>query len=150
VADTLKQTFIQELKQALKGGDKLKCLVIRSTLAAVSNAEKAKRKELEDADILGIIAKQVKQHKESIEAFKKGNRQDLVDKEIAEMAVLEKYLPEQMPREDIIAIAKKAIDEVGAQGPHEKGKVMGRLMPQLKGKADGGVINAVVTELLNQ
>ena len=150
MADTLKQTFIQELKQALKRGDKLKCLVIRSTLAAVTNAEKAKMKELEDADILGIIAKQVKQHKESIEAFKNGNRQDLVDKEVAEMAVLEKYLPEQMPREDIIAIAKKAIDEVGAQGPHEKGKVMGRLMPQLKGKADGGVINAVVTELLDQ
>ena len=150
MADTLKQTLMQDLKQALKKGDKLKCLVIRSTIAVINNAEKAKMKELDDADTLGIIARQVKQHKESIEAFKKGDRQDLVDNETAEMAILKEYLPEQMPREDIIAAAKNAIAEVGAQGPHEKGKVMGRLMPQLKGKADGGLINAVVTELLNQ
>jgi len=150
MADMLKQTLMQDLKQALREGDKLKCLVIRSTIAAITNAEKAKMKELDDADTLGVIAKQVKQHKESIEAFKQGNRQDLVDKEAAEMAILEKYLPEQMSREDIITAAKEVITEVGAQGPQDKGKVMGRLMPQLKGKADGGMINAVVTELLNQ
>ena len=150
MADTLKQTLMQDLKQALKEGDKLKCLVIRGAIAAITNAEKAKMKELDNADMLGVIAKQVKQCKESIEAFKQGNRQDLVDKEAAEMAILEKYLPEQLPREEIVSIAKAVIAEVDAQGPQDKGKVMGRLMPQLKGKADGGVINAVVTELLNQ
>ncbi len=150
MADTFKQTLMQDLKQALREGDKLRCLVIRSIIAAITNAEKAKMKELDDADTFGVIAKQIKQHKESIEAFEKGKRQDLVDNETAEMAILEEYLPEQMSRENIIAAAKKAIAEVGAQGPHDKGKVMGKLMPQLRGKADGGLINAVVAELLNQ
>lgn len=146
----LKQKLSDDLKQAMKSGDTVKRNTLRMLMAAINNAEIAKKASLEDGDILGLIAKEVKQHQESIESFKAGNRADLVTKEEAEMAVLQAYLPEQMTREDIVAEARKAIAEVGAQGPGDKGKVMQRLMPGLKGRADGKEINAVVTELLGQ
>lgn len=123
---------------------------MRLVLAAVKNAEIAKQAALEDGDILGVIAKEVKQRQESIEAFRQGNRQDLVAKEEAELAVLQEYLPEQMTRDGIIAEARRIIEEVGAQGPRDKGKVMPKLIAQLKGRADGREINEVVTELLSQ
>ncbi len=145
---SLKQKLNDDLRQALKGRDKRRSLVIRLVMSAVHNSEIAKRASLEDTDILGVIAKEARQRKESIEAFKLGNRQDLVAQEEAELAILEEYLPEQMSRDEIIAATRKAIDEAGAQSPHDMGKVMGKLMPQLKGKADGRLINEVVTELL--
>lgn len=145
----LKQKLTNDLKQAMKGGDKVKRSVIRLVMAAITNAEIAKQGALDDADILGIIAKQVRQHEESIEAFRQGNRQDLVTQEEAELAVLNEYLPRQMTREEIIAEARRVIEEVGAQGPSDKGKVMPKIIAQLKGRADGREINAVVTELLS-
>ena len=87
---------------------------------------------------------------ESITSFKEGNRPDLVEKEEAELAILQDYLPEQLSREDIIAEAKQVIAAIGAQGPGDRGKVMQQLVPKLKGRADGKEINEVVTELLNQ
>ena len=92
--------------------------------------------------------KQARQHRESIDAFQKGNRPDLTAKEEAELAVLLEYMPQQMSRQEIVAAARKVIEEVGADGPGEKGKVMSKLMPQLKGEAPGAEINAVVMELL--
>ena len=145
---SLKQKLNDDLRQALKGRDKCRSSVIRLILSAVHNTEIAKQTSLEDTDILGVIAKEAKQRKESIEAFKQGGRQDLVDQEEAELVILEEYLPEQMSRDEIIAVARKVINEVGAQSPRDMGKVMGKLMPQLKGKAEGKVINEVVTELL--
>jgi len=144
----LKEKLMDDLKRALKGRDKVRTSVIRLVLAAVKNTEIARQAVLEDADILGVIAKQVRQRQESIEAFKQGNRQDLVAQEEAELAVLNEYLPRQMTREEIIAEARRVIEEVGAQGLGDKGKVMPKLIAQLKGKADGREINAVVTELL--
>jgi hypothetical protein len=144
----LKQKLTDDLKQALRDGDKVRRSVIRLVIAAMRNAEIARQATLEDADILGVIAKEIRQRKESIEAFKLGKRQDLVAQEEAELAILEEYLPRQMTREEIIAEARRVITEVGAQGLGEKGKVMPRLIAQLKGKADGREINAVVTELL--
>ena len=117
-------------------------------MAAIKNAEIARQATLEDADVLGIIAKEARQRKESIEAFKQGNRQDLVAQEEAELAILQQYLPQQMTREQVIAEARRVIEEVGAQGLSDKGKVMPKLIAQLKGRADGREINAVVTELL--
>ena len=145
---TLKQKLTDDLRKAIRDRDKLRSSVIRLVMAAIKNAEIAKQATLDEADILGIIAKEVRQRKESIEAFKQGNRQDLVAQEEAEMAILKEYLPEQISRDEIITAARKVIDEVGAQGPGDKGKVMGKLIPQLKGRADGREINAVVTELL--
>lgn len=137
-----------DLRQAIRDGDKVRRSVIRLALAAIKNAEIAKQAALEDSDILGIIAKEIRQRQESIAAFKQGKRQDLVDQEEAEMAVLQGYLPEQMSRDEIIEAARRVIEEVGAQGPRDKGKVMPKLIAQLKGRADGREINAVVTELL--
>jgi len=117
-------------------------------MAAIKNAEIARRAALDDADILGIIAKEVRQRHESIDAFRLGNRQDLVAQEEAELVILQEYLPRQMTRDEIIVEARRIIEEVGAQGPGDKGKVMPRLIAQLKGSADGREINAVVTELL--
>ncbi len=149
-APALKQKLTDDLKQAMRDGDTVKRSVIRLTMAAIKNAEIARQTALEDADILGVIAKEVRQHKESIEAFKQGNRTDLVAQEEAEMAILEQYLPKQMTREEIIAEARYVIEEVGAEGLKDKGKVMPQLMAKLKGRADGREINEVVTELLNK
>jgi len=144
----LKERLNSDLKEAMKGGDVVKRSVLRLVLAAVHNAEIARKGAIEDGDILGILAKEARQRQESVEAFKQGNRQDLVEKEEQELAVLEEYLPQQMTREEIVAEARRIIDEVGAQGPADKGKVMPKLIAQLKGKADGREINEVVTELL--
>jgi len=150
VGADLKQKLTDDLKQAMKDGDKVRRSVIRLALAAVKNAEIARQAALEDGDILGVIAKEVRQRQESIEAFKQGNRPELVAQEEAEMAVLKGYLPQQMTRDEIIVAARKVIEEVGAQEPRDKGKVMPKLIAQLKGKADGREINTVVTELLSQ
>ena len=144
----LKQKLVEDLKQALRGGDKVRRSVIRLVMAAIKNAEIARQVTLEDADILGVIAKEARQRRESIEAFRQGNRQDLVAQEEAELAILQQYLPQQMSREEVIAAARRVIEEVGAQGLGDKGKVMPKLIVQLKGRADGQEINAVVTELL--
>jgi hypothetical protein len=145
---SLKQKLRDDLKQAVRDGDKAKRGTIRLLIADIKNAEIARQAELGDADILGIVAKQIRQHKESIEAFRQGKRDDLVAQEEAELAVLQGYLPQQMTREEIISAARLVIDEVGAQGPGDKGKVMPKLIAQLKGRADGREINAIVTELL--
>ena len=146
----IKQQLSADLKQSMKDGDTVKRGTLRMLMSAINNAEIAKKSPLEEGDILGVISKEVKQHRESIASFQQGNRLDLVAKEEAEMAILEAYLPEQMTREAIIAEAKKVITAVGAQGPGDKGRVMQQLMPGLKGKADGKEINAVVTDLLSQ
>ena len=145
----LKQKLMDDLKQALREGDKVRRSAIRLAIAAIKNAEIARQASLEDADILGVIAKEIRQRKESIEAFKLGGRQDLVAQEEAELAVLEQYLPRQMTREEIITEARRVIAEVGAQGLGDKGKVMPQLIAQLKGRADGREINEIVTELLS-
>src|SRR4030042_716938 len=144
----LKQKLGDDLKQALRARDKVKCSVIRLVLAAMNNAEIARQAKLNDADIYGVIAKEIRQRKESIDAFKLGNRPDLVAQEEAELAILQQYLPQQVTRDEIIAEARRVIGEVGAKGLSDKGKVMPKLIAQLKGKADGREINAVVTELL--
>lgn len=144
----LKQKLSDDLKQALRDGDKVKRSTIRLAIAAIKNTEIARQTTLEDTDILGVIAKEIRQRQESIEAFKKGGRLDLVAQEEAEMAVLEQYMPRQMSRDEIIAEARRVIKEVGAEGIRDKGKVMPQLIARLKGRADGREINEIVTELL--
>ena len=144
----LKLKLNSDLKQAMRDGDTVKRSVIRMLLAAVHNEEIAQQSTLSEGDILGILAKDAKQREESIQAFKEGNRQDLIDKEEAELAVVKGYLPQQMTRDEIMAEARRVIEETGAQGLSDKGKVMPKIIAQLKGRADGREINAVVTELL--
>ena len=145
---SLKDKLKEDLKQALRSGDTVKRNTIRLMLSAINNAEIAKQSNLTDADIFGVIAKEIRQRQESIEAFKLGNRADLVTSESAEMVVLQSYMPAQMSHDEIVNVAKRIITEVGAHGPNDKGKVMPKIIAELKGKADGREINTVVTELL--
>ena len=117
-------------------------------LAGITNAEITQGSPLDDEGVIRVITKEVKQRHESIEAFRKGNRHDLVTKEEAELKVLLEYLPQQMSREEITTTARRVIEEVGAKAPGDKGKVMSKLMPQLKGRADGRVLSDIVSELL--
>ncbi len=144
----IKDQINADLTQALREGDDTRKRTLRLLLSVVHNAEIEKGEALDDSGVLGVIAKQVKQRRESAEEFRRGNRQDLVDKEEAEAVVLQAYLPPAMSREDIEAAARKVIDEVGAQGPRDMGKVMGPLTAQLRGRADGAEVSAVVRELL--
>ena len=145
----LQEKLMDDLKASMKSGNKQRKLTISLVRASIKNAEIAKQKTLDDAGVIDVIAKEARQRRESIAEFKKGNRPDLVAKEEAELAVLLEYLPQQISREEIIAAARQVITEVGAQGPGDKGTVMQKLMPQLKGKAEGGTINEIVTGLLS-
>ena len=144
----LQDRLTADLRQAMKSGDKTRLSVLRMIRARVQNAEIAQQKSLEDSDVIGLISKEAKEHRESIEEFGKSDRQDLVDKEKAELAITLEYLPQQISRDEIAAAARRVIEEVGAAGPGDKGKVMQKLMPELKGKAEGREINEIVTELL--
>ncbi len=146
----LEKRISEDMRQAMRAGDAVKRDTLRYLLSLIKNAAGAKLAPLDEGEVLSVISKDVKRHQESIDAFKKGNRADLVAKEEAEMAVLQAYLPKQMSREEIIAAVKEVIGAVGAKGPGDKGKVMQQVMPKLKGKADGKVINDVVTELLGK
>jgi uncharacterized protein YqeY len=146
----LQKRITEDMKQAMKAGNTVKRDTLRMLLSSVKNAANAKLAPLDEGEVVSVVAKDVKRHLESIDAFKKGNRADLVAKEEAEMKILQAYMPAQMTREDIIAIVKEVIAAVGAKGPGDKGKVMQQVMPKLKGKADGKDINDVVMQLLSQ
>ena len=105
---------------------------------------------MDEPGVIEVIAKQAKERRESIQMFQEGNRTDLVAKETAALAVVEEYLPPQMTREDLVKIVEEAIQQVGATSARDNGKLMGRLMPQVRGKADGAIVNAGVTELLEK
>lgn len=138
-----------DLRTAMKTGDTVRRDTLRLVRAAIKNAEIEHRAPIDEPAVAALLQKQVKQRQESIAQFQQGGRQDLVDKEQAEMAILETYLPEQLSRDDIRATAQALIAQLGAQGPQQKGKVMGLLMADLRGKADGRLVNEVVDELLS-
>jgi hypothetical protein len=145
---SLKERFNSDLREALRSGDEHRKSALRMVLAALHNAEIEAKGELDEGAVLGVLAKEVKQRRESIEEFRKGGREDLVAREEAQLAFIQPYLPQQMTREEIIEAARSVIAEVGASGPADKGKVMPVLINKLRGRADGREINAVVTELL--
>lgn len=145
---SLLDSLKDDLNQSLRKGDKERVSTLRLVLASIGNAEIAKRAPLDEPGLLGVISKQARQHRESIDAFNKGNRGDLAAKEENELAVLLEYLPQPMSSEEITAAARRAFEKVGARGPGDKGKVMGKLMAEVRGKADGNEVSAIVTELL--
>ncbi|MCK4353785.1 MAG: GatB/YqeY domain-containing protein [Dehalococcoidia bacterium] len=136
----------EDLKEALKQRNQTRASVLRMLLSEIKNTEIAQQKHLDDDKILDVISKEVKRHRESIEAFRQGNRSDLVVQEKAELSILMGYLPKQMSREEIRAAARRIIETVGVKG---KGSVMAQLMPQLRGKADGKEVSEIVSELLS-
>jgi uncharacterized protein YqeY len=144
----LKDKIQEALKVALKRQQGVEVSTLRLLLSEIKYAEIAQQKPADDNKVLDVIAREVKRHRESIEAFKKGNRGDLVAQEEAELAILMSYLPKQIGREEVVAAAQQAIAAVGAKGPNDKGRVMAQLMPRLKGKADGKEVSEIVSELL--
>lgn len=145
---TLEQKINQDYMDAMRAGDELRKETLRFLRAALKSAQIDKRAPLTEEEIWEVIKRQAKQRRESIEQFRKGNRDDLAAKEEAELAIIESYLPAQLSREEIEALARQVIAEVGAAGPRDLGKVMGKLMPQVKGRADGRLVNEVVRALL--
>ena len=144
----LRDQLREDVKTAMRAKDALRRDTIRLLQAAIKNADIEKRGEVGDAVVLTIIQKQLRQRQDSIEQFEAGGREDLADRERAEIGVLEVYLPAQMDRDAIMAAAQAVVARTGASGPGDKGKVMGPLMGQLRGKADGRLVNEVVGELL--
>ncbi len=145
---SLKERLKADMKEAMKAKDKVKLSTIRMINSLIKNAEIEKRGELTDEEIIQLLMKYAKQRKESIEMYEKGGRQDLVEKEKAELAVVESYLPKQMSEEEIREVVKQTIEEVGASSVKDMGKVMKAVMPKVKGRADGSVVNRIVKELL--
>ncbi len=148
---SLKEQLANDLADALRQGDDTRKSTIRMLMSAINVEEVAgaERRELKEDEVLKVVARQVKQRRDSIEEFNKAGREELAEKEAAEMQVLQAYMPEQVGREEIEAEARKVIGEVGATGPQDKGKVMQAIMPRLAGRAEGRDINEVVTQLLS-
>lgn len=146
---TLAEKIKKDLEQAIRQNDKARRDALRLILASVKNAEIDLQKTLDDSDIFGILAKEAKKRQESIEAFEQGNRQDLIAQEKVELTLISEYLPEQMSRDDIIAMTRKIIEDIGATDARDKGKVMAQLMPQTKGRAEGKEVSDIVSDILN-
>jgi len=144
----LRDTLDSDLKDAMRNKEALKRTVLRTMLSEIRNAEINSQTTLDDGGIISVLTKQVQQRKDSVEAYAAANRQDLVDKETEEINIISVYLPEQLPVEEIEEIIKTAISEMGASSLSDMGKVMGLVMPQVRGRADGKIVNTIVTEKL--
>ena len=144
----LKEKLMADMKEAMKSKNKVNKDVITMVRAAVKQREVDDRKELNDADVIDIIAKQIKQKKDSIPDFEKGNRQDLIDLTNQEIIILLEYLPPQLADEELESIVKEAIEQTGAQTKKDLGKLMALIMPKVKGKADGKHVNDIVAKYI--
>ena len=136
------------MRASVKAQDAVRRDTLRFALAAIHNEQVARRRELTDDETVGVLAKQARMRRESIEAFEKGGRPELVAKETAELRVIEGYLPQQLDREGISALARAAISATGAASPADQGKVMRKLMPEVRGRAEGKLVAEVVSALL--
>jgi uncharacterized protein YqeY len=145
---TLKERITEDMKAAMRAKDAERLGAIRMLTAAMKQKEVDERVELDDAAVVGIVDKLLKQRKDSIEAFEKAGRQDLADKEKAEAAVLQAYLPARLSADEVAAEVKAIVAEVGAKGPGDMGKVMGAAKARLAGKADMGQVSAAVKAAL--
>ncbi|RZV37017.1 MAG: GatB/YqeY domain-containing protein [Chromatiales bacterium] len=146
---SLKNQITEDMKSAMKAGEKDRLKVVRLILAAIKQVEIDTRTELDDAAVLGVLNKMVKQRRDSVEQFEKGDREDLAAIERAEIEVLETYLPEQMSAGDLTALVDEVIAATGAEGMRDMGKVMGQIKAKAAGRADMGAVSATVKERLN-
>ncbi|GAB3358897.1 GatB/YqeY domain-containing protein [Lysobacter tyrosinilyticus] len=145
---SLKQRLTDDMKAAMKGGDKDTLGVIRLINAAIKQKEVDERVELDDAGVIAVLEKAVKQRKDSISQFEAASREDLAAIERAEMVVIERYLPAKMGEAEVLAAIDAAIAESGAKGPADMGKLMGVLKPKLAGQADMGQVSVLVKQRL--
>ena len=144
----IKDRLDEDIRNTMRARNRERLDTLRFLKSQIQLTEKNNLKELDDAGVTDVIAKQVKDRRESIEMFGQGGRADLVAKEETSLAILLEYMPEQLSDEDIAALARQAIADIGASGPSDRGKVMGRIMPQVRGKADGSQVNAIVSRIL--
>jgi len=146
---SIKQDLQDSLKKALKAGQDLRKTTLRMALASIKNAEVEARGELDDDLILNLLQKEVKARQETIEGAQQANRPDLIEKAEAEIAVVSEFLPQPLSQEELRALVAETISESGASSMSDMGKVMGLLMPNIRGKADGKEANQIVRELLS-
>jgi len=144
----LRENIDADTKDALKSGAKDKLSTLRMLNAALKNKQIDKRRPLSEEEIIETVRSLIKQRRDSIEQFAKGGRQDLVDKETAEVAVLEVYLPQQLSREELETMVRNAVTQTGASGAKDMGKVMKALIPQVGGRADGKLVSELVKNAL--
>jgi uncharacterized protein YqeY len=141
---SLKDQITEDMKSAMKAGEKDRLKVVRLMLAAIKQIEIDKRIELDDAAVLSVLDKMVKQRRDSVEQFQNGGRNDLADIELAEIAILDTYLPEQLSDSELDALIDEAVNATGAESIRDMGKVMGQIKTKAAGRADMGAVGAKV------
>jgi uncharacterized protein YqeY len=146
---SLKSQITEDMKSAMKAGEKDRLKVVRLIRAAIKQIEIDTREELDDAAVLTVLTKMVKQRRDSVEQFEKGDREDLAAIERAEIVVLNGYLPEQLSAEELATMVDEVIQATGAEGIRDMGKVMGQIKAKASGRADMGAVSATVKERLN-
>ncbi len=144
----LKEEITGKMKEAMKAGDKPTLSTLRYLLSAVKNKEIEKRRELADEEVLQVVSTLAKQRQDSIEQFRKGGRDDLVEKEVRELAILKAFMPQQLSAEEIQAVVDETAAEVGAEGMKDMGKLMKAVMAKLRGRADGRTVQEIVKKKL--
>jgi len=147
---TIKSQLNESMKDAMRSGDEVRKRTVRMALAAVKQAEVDKRIELDDMAVMNLLQKEIKNRRESLEEAKKANRTDLVEANEAEIKVLEAFLPEAMPDEELRTLVQAAVNETGAASPADMGKVMKIVMPRVAGRAPNDRVSATVRELLQK
>jgi uncharacterized protein YqeY len=145
---TLRERIQSDITAAMRSGDALRRDTLRMAESAIYNAEKRDRREYSDDEVATVLGREVKTRRESVEAFRKGGREDLASKEEAEIAILAGFLPEQLSEAEISALVADAVAATGAAGPRDMGKVMGWLAPKTKGRADGRLVSQVASRAL--
>ncbi|MBP3231235.1 MAG: GatB/YqeY domain-containing protein [Anaerovibrio sp.] len=146
---SIKEQLANDMKEAMKAKEKERLAVIRMVRGAIRQQEIDGKTELDDEAVIAVISKEVKMRKDSIVDFQKGGRDDLVAQNEAEIAFLMPYLPKQLTEDEVRELVKEAVEKTGASSPKDMGKVMGALMPKVKGQADGKMVNQLVKEALN-
>jgi uncharacterized protein YqeY len=145
---SIEQRLRQDLKTALREHDDTRKTTIRMALAALKNAQVAKNAALTQDEAIGVLAKETKQLRDAIVEFERGNRQDLVAQNVAQIEILTTYLPQALSEQEVLELARAAIAETGATSPKQMGQVMRSLMPQVRGRADGKAVSEIVRKLL--
>jgi uncharacterized protein YqeY len=145
---SLRNRLDEELKAAMRSSDAMRRDSLRMVLAAVQKSEKEGKHELVDDEMLGILTRELKVRRESVDTFRAGGREDLVAKEEAAIAVVSEFMPQPLSESELKALVEQAIAETGAASPRDMGKVMGWLSPKTRGRADGKVVSQLVTQLL--
>ena len=146
---TLRDRLEEDIRNAMRQREQSRVDALRFLKFAVQAVEKERRDMLDDQAMIEVVSKQVNDRRESVKAFRDGGRDELADKEAFDLTVLQEYLPPQLSEDEIVALIREVVTEVGAAGPRDRGKVMGRLMPQLRGKADGAEVNRLASEILD-